>query len=117
MELKKKKPILSQEGYVYLMQAKGTKRFKIGLVRKHPRIRQAQLNSRQNAYEIEIITFVYSKQVTIFEAQLKKKYEKWKVRNEWFELDQKTLTRVIDDFVEGKIPRTIAAKKNEKKKI
>jgi hypothetical protein len=111
MEVKKKKTILSKEGYVYFMQAKGTKRFKIGITRKHPRLRQAQLNSGQNAYEIEIVTFVYSKDITKFEAQLKKKYERWKVRNEWFEFDQKILVKVIDDFVNAKVTRPVTVKK------
>jgi hypothetical protein len=108
------------KGYVYLMQALETNRYKIGITRKNPLIRQQQLNRCQNAYEIKLICYKYSNNCTQIESDLHFKYANQNIRGEWFVFTPSLYKKVVKDIM---FPQVIlrktktSDKTNEKSRV
>lgn len=90
-----------KSGHVYLMRATGTNRYKIGMS-NNPERRQAELNSGQSPYYIELITYGRFLENAI--AQEKQLHQRWFYRRvkdhelmksqEWFKLSPKEIAQV-----------------------
>lgn len=74
-----------RRGYVYLMWAVGTFRYKIGYS-ANPEFRLYQLNQRQSPYPIEMIHCFPAIDMVRDEGILKRAFYKYRVHNEWYEL-------------------------------
>ena len=46
----------NKPGYIYLIHAQGTDRYKIGLTTRSVEVRLAELNSSQSPYPLELLT-------------------------------------------------------------
>lgn len=75
----------TDEGYVYLMEAVGSPRFKIGLSCQ-PKRRQKQLNRGQSPYPIERVHTSKVSNMGRSEEFLKRAFAPWREHGEWFEL-------------------------------
>lgn len=82
---KTQEEIENKYGYVYLLEAEGTGRYKIGCS-KYTELRLYQLNQKQSPYPINLIHSFYCDDMYKMEILLKKAFVKYQVHNEWFEL-------------------------------
>lgn len=71
-----------REGYIYLIHAEGTNRYKIGRS-VNPIARAADIQ-KQSPYQLKIIESAWTLDAPFDEAELHKCYAKWKVFGEWF---------------------------------
>lgn len=74
-----------RQGFVYVMQAVGTNRYKIGRTSDIVR-RNKQLNSNQPPYQIKVVASEYVGDAYLLESELHKLYSEFRVNNEWFEI-------------------------------
>ena len=89
-------------GYVYLIHALGTNRYKIGLTRRTPEIRLAELNSGQSPYYLQIVTAAFlEKNLDEFEDKLHQRWFYRRVKDhpgmksqEWFKLSAREVAIV-----------------------
>lgn len=73
----------SRHGYVYMLEAKETKRFKIGYS-KNPLVRGQQINC-QSPYPIKVIDYFWSPDARTDEKHLHELLDKSRVHGEYFE--------------------------------
>lgn len=71
-------------GFVYLLRAIGTPRFKIGLSNRVEL--RASTIARQNSYPVEIVHVIPVSNTKKLEALLHRRYADYRVHGEWFEL-------------------------------
>ncbi len=76
---------VGREGYIYLIHAEGTNRYKIGRS-VNPIARAADIQ-KQSPYQLKIIS-AWTLDAPTDEAKLHKRYADWRIFGEWFELDQ-----------------------------
>ena len=88
----------NKPGFVYLIHAQGTRRFKIGLTTRHPEARLAELNGSQSPFPLELIDWFETDNVTADEGYLHEKFASYRVHNEWFEFDSKALNKVRREY-------------------
>ena len=88
----------NKPGFIYLIHAQGTDRFKIGLTTRSVEARLAELNSSQSPYPLELIDWFETPNVTEDEKYFHDKYSDFRVHGEWFEFDQKTLKQVRKEY-------------------
>jgi len=85
-------------GYVYLICASGTNRYKIGLTSRNVEERLAELNSSQSPYPLELIDYISVSDVHSAEKYYHQKYQSDRVYGEWFEFDSQKLRSVVAGF-------------------
>ena len=80
--------------HVYLIQAKGTNSYKIGITSRTIESRINELNGSQSAYPLELITSIRSVNYKEVERHLHEKYRAYRVHGEWFQFDFSQLAEV-----------------------
>lgn len=88
----------NKPGFIYLIHAQGTDRYKIGLTTRHPEARLSELNSSQSPYPLELIDWFETDNVTDDEGYLHEKFASYRVHGEWFQLDRKILLKVRREY-------------------
>ena len=88
----------NKPGFIYLIHAQGTDRYKIGLTTRHPEARLSELNSSQSPYPLELIDWFETDNVTGDEGYLHEKFASYRVHGEWFKLDRKILLKVRREY-------------------
>ncbi|NES25921.1 MAG: GIY-YIG nuclease family protein [Symploca sp. SIO3E6] len=88
----------NKPGYIYLIHAVGSDRYKIGLTTRSVEARLAELNSSQSPYPLELIDWFETPNVTEDEAYFHEKYSAHRVHGEWFSFDKKTLKEVRREY-------------------
>jgi len=88
----------NKPGYVYLIHAVGSDRYKIGLTRRSVEARLAELNSSQSPFPLEIIDWFETPNVTEDEKYFHEKYSAHRVHGEWFVFDKRTLSKVRREY-------------------
>lgn len=86
------------KGHIYLIHAKGTSRYKIGLTTRTVEKRLAELNSSQSAYPLQLIASAKFPNVQEMEKNLHQKYRHSRVHGEWFEFSSREARAVADDI-------------------
>ncbi|NEQ65524.1 MAG: GIY-YIG nuclease family protein [Symploca sp. SIO2D2] len=88
----------NKPGYIYLIRAVGTDRYKIGLTTRSVEARFAELNSSQSPFPLELIDWFETDDVTADEGYLHEKFASYRVHNEWFSFDKRTLSKVRIEY-------------------
>jgi len=88
----------NKPGFIYLIHAVGTDRYKIGLTTRHPEARLAELNSSQSPFPLELVDWFETDNVTADEKYFHEKYSAYRVHGEWFELNKRTLQKVRREY-------------------
>ncbi|NEP12033.1 MAG: GIY-YIG nuclease family protein [Symploca sp. SIO2C1] len=88
----------NKPGFIYLIHAQGTDRYKIGLTTRHPEARLSELNSSQSPYPLELIDWFETDNVTEDECYLHEKFARYRVHGEWFGFDSKALKKVRREY-------------------
>jgi hypothetical protein len=89
---------MKKSGYIYLIHAKGTSRYKIGLTTRTVQERLAELNSSQSAFPLELIASAKFQNVHETEKYLHQRYRLCRVHGEWFEFSKRELQAAIKDI-------------------
>lgn len=89
------------QGYVYVINCKGTDFYKIGMSKKRP---LSRVSSMQTGcpFELDMIHMGVCDHYSLLEKELHKRYAKHKVRGEWFKLTPALLLCVKNDIDEQK---------------
>lgn len=87
-----KKPLRVSLGWIYLAQALGTSRYKIGKS-KNPASRLKDLRE-QSAHPIELVHQIQCPDMLLAERSLHQRFAKYRVHGEWFELPQEAVNYV-----------------------
>lgn len=90
--------------HVYLINARGTNRYKIGITSRTIESRLNELNGSQSAYPLELITSIRSANYKEVERHLHEKYAAFRVHGEWFQFDFSQLAEVLRYFKELDTP-------------
>ncbi|NES20671.1 MAG: GIY-YIG nuclease family protein [Symploca sp. SIO3E6] len=85
-------------GFIYLIHAVGTDRYKIGLTTRSVEARFAELNSSQSPFSLELIDWFETDDVTEDEKYFHEKYSAYRVHGEWFSFDKRTLSKVRREY-------------------
>ncbi len=85
-------------GFIYLIHAKGTNRYKIGLTTRSVEQRFAELNGSQSPYPLELIEVISTENVTITEGYLHTKFSLQRRHGEWFEFNHRQLREVLKEL-------------------
>lgn len=88
----------NKPGFIYLIHAQGTRRYKIGLTTRSVEQRFAELNSSQSPYPLDLIQSVAVTNVTNSEENLHQKFALNRRHGEWFEFDRRQLKAVLREF-------------------
>lgn len=88
----------NKPGFIYLIRARETDRYKIGLTTRHPEARLSELNSSQSPFPLELVDWFETDNVTDDEGYLHEKFASYRVHGEWFEFDRKTLPIVRREY-------------------
>ena len=88
----------NKPGYIYLIHAQETDRYKIGLTTRSVEARFAELNSSQSPFPLELIDWFETDNVTEDEAYFHEKYSAHRVHGEWFSFDKRTLKEVRREY-------------------
>lgn len=78
----------SLRGYVYLIHAIGTPRYKIGKTRREPSKRFLELNSSQSPYPLRLLGFYETDDIDRQEVRLHLLARQYRVHGEWFEIPE-----------------------------
>lgn len=74
-----------KSGYIYLLNARGTNRYKIGLTQRTVEQRLKEINSKQSPFPIDLVHYVSVRDVRAAEKELHHQFAEYKKHNEWFE--------------------------------
>ena len=88
----------NKRGFIYLIHAVGTDRYKIGLTTRHPEARLSELNSSQSPFPLELVDWFETDNVTADEGYLHEKFASYRVHGEWFKFDSKALNKVRREY-------------------
>ncbi len=88
----------NKPGYIYLINAKGTRRYKIGLTTRDVEQRFDELNGSQSPYPLELVTYIETDNVTETEGYLHQRYAFQRRHGEWFEFTNRELKGVLREF-------------------
>ena len=78
--------LVGREGYIYLIHAEGTNRYKIGRS-VNPITRAADIQ-KQAPYKLKIVRSAWTLDAPFDEAELHRWYTSWRVFGEWFDLGE-----------------------------
>ncbi len=88
----------NKPGFIYLIHAKGTNRYKIGLTTRSVEQRFSELNGSQSPYPLELLEAIPTDNVTITEGYLHSKFILHRKHGEWFEFSHRQLREVLKEF-------------------
>ncbi|NER53114.1 MAG: GIY-YIG nuclease family protein, partial [Symploca sp. SIO1A3] len=88
----------NKPGFIYLIHAQETDRYKIGLTTRSVEARFAELNSSQSPFPLELIDWFETDNVTEDEKYFHEKYSAYRVHGEWFVFDKRTLKEVRREY-------------------
>ncbi len=88
----------NKPGYIYLIHAQGTNRYKIGLTTRSVEQRFAELNGSQSPYPLELLEVISTDNVTTTEGYLHSKFSLQRRHGEWFEFTNWQLREVLREF-------------------
>ncbi|NER99701.1 MAG: GIY-YIG nuclease family protein [Symploca sp. SIO1B1] len=88
----------NKPGFIYLIHAQETDRYKIGLTTRSVEARFTELNSSQSPFPLELIDWFETPNVTEDEKYFHEKYSAYRVHGEWFEFDKRTLKEVRREY-------------------
>ncbi|NER25844.1 MAG: GIY-YIG nuclease family protein, partial [Symploca sp. SIO1C2] len=88
----------NKPGFIYLIHAQETDRYKIGLTTRSVEARFAELNSSQSPFPLELIDWFETDNVTEDEKYFHEKYSAHRVHGEWFSFDKRTLKEVRREY-------------------
>ncbi|NER96267.1 MAG: GIY-YIG nuclease family protein [Symploca sp. SIO1B1] len=88
----------NKPGFIYLIHAVGSDRYKIGLTTRSVQARLVELNSSQSPYPLELIDWFETDNVTEDEKYFHEKYSAHRVHGEWFVFDKRTLKEVRREY-------------------
>lgn len=83
-------------GYIYIVHAIGTNRYKIGLTRRDVETRFKELNSRQSPYPLELMGSILAWNVAEVERELHQRFANYRKHNEWFEFTDEEFEQVVN---------------------
>ncbi|MCH8067828.1 MAG: GIY-YIG nuclease family protein [Candidatus Marinimicrobia bacterium] len=89
-------------GYVYLIHAKTTDYYKIGISKNSPYTRISSIQSGC-MYELEFIDVKYTDNFRALEVKIHEQYRKYSIRGEWFKFNKLIADEIINNFDECKI--------------
>lgn len=82
-----------REGWVYVIHAEGTKRYKIG--RSQNPVSRHSILQRQSPFPLKLVSCYYTLDAITDEAQLHKKLVDLRVYGEWFEINSTDENRIL----------------------
>lgn len=85
-------------GYIYLIHAIGTPRYKIGKTRRDPSKRFLELNSSQSPYPLRLLGFYKTNDIDSQERRLHLLAKSYRVYGEWLEIPEWWLEKLHDWF-------------------
>jgi hypothetical protein len=88
----------NKPGFIYLIHAKGTNRYKIGLTTRSVEQRFAELNGNQSPYPLVLLEVISTDNVTETEGNLHSKFSLQRRHGEWFEFTNRQLREVLKEF-------------------
>jgi T5orf172 domain len=100
------------KGYIYLIHAKGTKLYKIGMTNRSIESRLKQLNGMQSPHELILTHSIEVSNVREAEKYFHKLYFNCRYHNEWFKFSRLTLVGVIrcmNFYEKGKHSSTLSS--------
>ena len=81
-------------GFVYLIEAEGSGRFKIGLTKRTPDYRLKQI-ANSSPFPLKLVAFIESNDSVNLERLWHQRFSDYRVFNEWFELTPER----VEEFV------------------
>lgn len=96
----------SGKGFVYIIRAIGTNRFKIGFS-KDPERRLLELQSSQSPFDLQIQKSHWFVDAQTLEGCLHKKYREFRVKGEWFEIPSELIIELAgakSEYIKNKFP-------------
>ncbi|WP_414624021.1 GIY-YIG nuclease family protein [Calothrix sp. CCY 0018] len=81
-------------GYIYLIHAVGTNRYKIGKTIRDVEIRYKELNSKQSPYPLKCMGYIETHNLREVEKILHDTFKDSRVHGEWFCFDKKDIRMV-----------------------
>lgn len=85
-------------GFVYLICAKGTSRYKIGITTRTPEKRLSELNRSQSPYPLVLVDSIYAENATAAEQTLHARFKHYRRHGEWFEFSPRRVDNVREEF-------------------
>jgi hypothetical protein len=85
-------------GYIYLIQAEGQPRYKIGRTTRHPEVRLRELNGQQSPYQLLLVHFVEVADSGTAESYFHQKFSRYRQHGEWFEMSHSIANAVVKAF-------------------
>lgn len=95
-------------GLVYLIQAVGTNRYKIGYTTQEINIRLSQLQTKNQAFELTVVCVVNSSDAKLLKSKIHKFYYRNQIRFEWFEFEDRNQVIATMNLVNKDITKDIA---------
>lgn len=83
------------KGHIYLIHAKGTNLYKIGLTTRSVEARLKELNGKQSPHELILRHSVEVSEVRAAERHFHDRYRSHNYRNEWFEFSTLKVFEVV----------------------
>jgi hypothetical protein len=101
------------KNFVYLIRAKGTDRYKIGITNDLTK-RLSQLNGKQSAHELELEKAIKVPDARAIEKYLHCRYVANNVHKEWFRFSPFEIVEVLGELreIESHVPRVEGKKRN-----
>lgn len=83
-------------GNIYLIHAKGTDRYKIGLTTRTVKKRLKELNGQQSPFELVVRHSIEVEKVSAAEKYFHDKYKECNIHNEWFKFSEAEVCEVVE---------------------
>ncbi len=94
--------VMAKKVSVYLIQCDNLQLVKIGKASNvNKRLKTLQVGNPHSLYCIASLEFAFSNEALLFEQKLHKKYEEYNVRGEWFEISQRDLISLKNEFTKS----------------
>jgi len=90
------------DGYVYFIRKGDQDIFKIGMTRNEPEVRLSQIQT-STSDKLNLYGAIHSKYPRKLELELHKKYDKYRLSGEWFNLSEKDVKTLLNNC-----PETVA---------
>lgn len=87
-------------GHIYLINAIGTPRYKIGKTRREPSARFVELNGSQSPYPLHLLSFYATDNIDAQEKRLHLLAKDYRVHGEWFEIPEWWLEHIDKWFLD-----------------
>ena len=95
-------------GWVYFIRAGNSPRIKVGFTRKQVSIRLSCLQVGSLGIPLAVEHSFHVTEPEIVEGLVHADLRRFRVRGEWFELDEETLSAYIEAFEEVRLPEFVS---------